>query len=118
MEKIRVLISLFYRGQEVADAKKWKNHQITANQVTALVALLVVLAKAFDIKVPLTDSDTAAIGVAVFALVNWVFGVVTSRDHGLPAKPAAEPVPVEDKSAPVPAVGASDPPDPQSNIIG
>lgn len=115
MEKIRALISLFYQGQEVVDAKKWKDHKITANQITALVALLVVLAKSFDIKVPLTDSDTAAIGVALFALVNWVLDVVTSSDHGLQPKPGAEPVPA---AAPDEPVQPSDAPDPQSNIIG
>lgn len=89
-ERIRLLFSLLYQGQEIANAAKWRSHQITAAQIVALVAVLVTLAKSLGYTVPLSDSDQASIGVALYALLNWLLTTVTSREHGLPAKPVPD----------------------------
>lgn len=98
-EKIKLFLDLLRQGSEVADVSKWKSHKITAAKVVAVMAVLVAILKSFGYHVPLSDADTASIGVALYALLNWLLDTVTDKERGLPAKPAAEPVPAPERPA-------------------
>ena len=90
MGKLLALLDLFRKGNQVADPQAWKAGQVNAAYLGALVLALVAVAKAFGFDLPM-DRDTALlIGGGVFAFVNWVLTIVTSRKAGiLPAKPDA-----------------------------
>lgn len=76
----------FRKGQELANPETWKNRTILLNALVALIAALGAIAKGFGYDVPV---DSEAIGggvVGVFALINGVMQIVTSKRVGLPPK--------------------------------
>lgn len=78
--------SAFRKGQELVNAETWKSRTILLNALVAFIAALASIAKGFGYDIPV---DSEAIGggiVAVFALVNAVMQVVTSKRVGLPTK--------------------------------
>lgn len=89
--KLKLFFNLFHQGEEVADAAKWKNHQITVNTLAALLATVVALSKAFGYEIPISDDQLAGIGGGLFALTNVLLTIITSTKVGLPARPESEP---------------------------
>lgn len=85
MEKIRAIWRLFRQGEQVANPAAWKNGQITANLLAALIVALSGALKSFGIDVGVSDADSLAMGGGVLAFYNVVLTVVTSRKVGLPA---------------------------------
>jgi len=77
------------KGQELVDSETWKNRTILLNALVAFLAALGAIAKGFGYDVPI---DSQAIGggiVAVFALVNGVMQIVTSKRVGMPSRTSA-----------------------------
>lgn len=99
IEKAKDAMGVFKAGKVVADPAKWKTHQVSVNQVVALLAALVATAKAFGYDIHMDNETVAAVGAGVFALVNWVFTVATTDKIGVFGQ-RAEP-------APAPAVVAA-----------
>lgn len=78
--------SAFRKGQELINADTWKNRTILLNVLVAFITALASIAKGFGYDIPI---DSEAIGggiVAVFALVNAVMQIVTSKRVGLQPK--------------------------------
>lgn len=98
-EKMKLFLSLFREGEEVADPKLWKDRQSAANKIAAILGTLVLLAKAFGIAVPISSEELAGLALFVGGVGNWVFTVITSKKVGVPAVPAE----------PVQPVGQADP---------
>lgn len=80
------LFSALRKGQELVNSETWKNRTILLNVLVAFIAALASIAKGFGYDVPV---DSEAIGggiVAVFALVNAVMQIVTSKRVGVQPK--------------------------------
>ena len=87
IQKLKLFWNLFKEGESVSDPVKWKTHQVSVNQVAALLATLVAIAAAFGYAIPV-DSDTIlAVAGGIFALVNWVFTIITTDKIGVFSKP-------------------------------
>lgn len=85
MDKIKALLDLFRKGNEVANPGAWKNSTIVANLLLAVIGV----GAAFGFKVDLTPDNATAIAggvVAVVTLANGVLAAITSKRAGLPAK--------------------------------
>lgn len=93
LAKLSAILRVFRQGEEVADAKTWKDRTIAINAVVALLAALVSVAKAFGVSIDISADDLNALAAGVVALVGVVNGivhVVTSAKVGLrPADPPA-----------------------------
>lgn len=83
IEKAKDAFSVFKVGKVVADPAKWKSHQVSANQVIAVLAGALGLAKACGYDLHMDDSTVNSLGVGLFALVNWVFTVATTDKIGI-----------------------------------
>lgn len=94
MGKIAALWALFRQGQSVADPKLWKQRQITATALGAVLLAVVAVLKAFGVDIPLDTETAVAIGGGVIAVVNVVLTLVTTDKVGLPPKPETDPPPV------------------------
>ncbi len=85
MEKIKAIWALFHQGHELANAEKWKAHQITGTMVGVMLLTLFNLLKAFGYDIPV-DAETAnQVGSAIVAIYNVVLTMLTSERAGLPA---------------------------------
>lgn len=89
LDKIKALLKVLRKGEEVADPAAWKNRQTAANAITALLITLLGAAKAFGYDLGINDAqlESAVLGgVAIFGLVsNIVATLATSKKVGLPA---------------------------------
>ena len=95
LAKLSALWRVFRQGEEVANAKTWKDRTIAINAVVALLAALLAAAKAFGLQVDISADDLNALAAGVVVLVGLVNGVVhvaTSAKVGLRPRdpPAAE----------------------------
>lgn len=84
MDKLRAILDLFRKGNEVANPGAWKNPTILANLFLAIVSVVAV----FGFKVELTADNATNIAAGVIAaagLLNGVLATITSKRAGLPA---------------------------------
>ena len=86
LTKITSVIDLFRKGQVVADPEKWKNRQVTATVLGAVIVAGANTATAFGYPIPV-DIDTAnTIAVGLISVLNAVMTYVTTDKIGLPEK--------------------------------
>jgi hypothetical protein len=81
-EKLKAALAVLRAGKAVDNPTAWKQHQVQANQVTVFLAALAMLAKGLGYDLHLDDATLAAVGGGLFALVNWVFTVVSTDKVG------------------------------------
>lgn len=74
-------LEVLKKGQELRSAAAWKNVQVIAS---ALAALLVLL-RLFGVDLGISDEEIAAIAGGIVAVVNIYFTLATSRKVGIPA---------------------------------
>lgn len=87
MDKLMALFGLLRKGAEVADAEKWKAHQITGNMIGGVLLAAVFAAKAYGYDLPMDEESAVALGGGIVAGFNVVFTAITSKRAGLlPAK--------------------------------
>lgn len=84
--KLGALWTLFRQGEQISDAAKWKNRQITATALAGVILAACALAKQFGYSVPLDMDSATAIGGGIVAVVNIVLTIVTTDKVGLRAK--------------------------------
>ena len=81
-EKLQGFWSLFKAGQEVANAEKWKAHQITATMLAAVFMALVNVLKGYGYDLPITNEVAMEIAGGFIAVVNVVLTTITSKRVG------------------------------------
>ena len=84
MGKIAALFKVFRKGNEVANPEGWKNGQVTANTVAALLTAVLAALDAFNIHFPVPDGAVLAIAGGLFAAVNVGITLASSKRVGLP----------------------------------
>lgn len=78
MNKLKAFFTLFNKGEELINADKWKNGQITVTILVPFISAALVLG-GVDI-----DAETiAAAAGGVIAIVNIVLTIITSKKVGL-----------------------------------
>ena len=86
LTKLASVIDLFRKGQVVANPEKWKNRQVTATVLGAVIVAGANTATAFGYPIPV-DIDTAnTIAVGLISVFNAVMTYVTTDKIGLPEK--------------------------------
>lgn len=78
MNKFKAFLTVFSKGGIVANPEAWKNGQITANIVIAVLMAVVSLTG-----VDIPDEVVNSVGVGLFAVANWLFTSATSTKVGL-----------------------------------
>ena len=100
MNKILAALSVYRKGNIVANPTAWKNGQITASVLAGLFGALIALAKTFGYDLPLSDDQLLTIGGSVVAIaglfLNPTATVVSSDKVGLSA------INETDNNAPIP----------------
>jgi len=91
IRKTRALWDLMHKGRMVANPAAWKNGQIQASMIVALIWAAVQGAKAFGYDVPIGSETVDAVAVGLLALVNWVLTLATTDKVGLQPKHKPEP---------------------------
>jgi hypothetical protein len=95
-EKIQAAWNVLKAGQVVANPAAWKKGQVHANQITAVLVALVYLARMFELPLPPIDEETlGGIAIGLFALVNWVFTVVSTDKVGVLGNVRPNPAPAD-----------------------
>ena len=102
MSKLANFWRVLQIGQTVANPAAWKKGQIGASAIVALLVALTKLADSFGYTLPASPEQIDALGVGLFALVNIVLTVSTTKTVGLRSKrnPAVE-EPAADAGKPV-----------------
>ena len=85
-EKLKSLYDLFRKGQELANAESWKNHQIKANVLGGFILAIVALIKVFGYELPVDENTAMSVAGGIIAIVNVILTITTSKKVGLPAK--------------------------------
>jgi len=86
LNKVAAVIDLFRKGQSVADPGKWKNRQVTATILGAVIVAGANTATAFGYPIPL-DIDTAnTVAVGLISVFNALMTYITTDKIGLPEK--------------------------------
>lgn len=103
MNKIIAIVNLLRKGSEVSNPGAWKNAEILASFLLAMVAA----AAAFGAPIDLTGDQVADIAAAIIAIANAVLTVISSKKVGiLPASPPDLPkVEVSTQPEPTPGEG-------------
>jgi hypothetical protein len=87
MEKITDLLSLFRKGNEVANPEAWHDGGNAATLLAPVLLLLVKVAGDFGYGIKLDPPTAATIALGVVACVHFVIGNIASKSGGLlPAK--------------------------------
>ena len=123
MNKLMAFLSLFRKGQQIANPTLWKSRQITGTMVGVFLIALAQAASTMGYSLPMDEGTAATIGAGIVGMYNLVLTIITSRKAGLPAElPAAEqvgtdvqqtvsatePPAVQPVSQPDPAIAAGD----------
>ena len=118
--KLKALWRVMKAGEEVANPEFWKGVQSKGQPILAtLLVSIVSLLKGTKYEIPLDDTTAMFIAGGVFAGVNWVLTIVTSKKVGvfsndkLPDENSVQTVqlpPIEDHSynSALPAYSAAD----------
>lgn len=101
---VRAGLAVLRAGRELKNAAAWKNVQALAN----FLSLLVALAVALGVNLPVTDDVVYAVAGMIAAAANIYFTYATSPKVGL--LPAPEPKPADDLP-PITLVSRVDPAD-------
>lgn len=119
IKKAKKLFDVYKAGQAVADPVFLKKGQLTVNAVTVLLGTLVAAAKAFNVDIPLDNTQLVQIGTTAFTLVGLFNAHATIASTTKLGTADAVPVPdttavlippaIPDVAAPkMPSVSASD----------
>lgn len=92
---LKDLITAFKAGKAIANPTAWKKGQVHVNQIVALLAVLLAVARFAGIDLHMDDDTLAAVGAGVFALVNWLCTVVSTDRVGITGRVPAEPAPAD-----------------------
>jgi len=92
MEKLMDLLSLFRKGNEVANPEAWKDGGNAATVLVPAIMMAVKVAGDYGIGITLDTTTAAAIAAGIVALVHFVLNNITSKRGGLlPAKVVVAP---------------------------
>ena len=83
MSKVSALWALFRQGQVISDPKKWKERQISATVLGAVLIALVNVIQAFGYEVPIDVETANAIAGGIIGAVNVVLTIVTTDKVGI-----------------------------------
>ena len=101
MNKIMAFLSLFRKGEELADVSKWKSRQITGTMVGMFIMALVQVMKAMGHEIPGIDDATATtIGAGIIAGFNVVFTAITSKRAGFASAHSDEQLTIPEQAEP------------------
>lgn len=99
MNKIMAFLSLFRKGEQLANSAAWKNRQITGTMVGVFLVALVQVANAFGVSIPLDEGTAVAIGGGVIGIWNVLLTVLTSKKAGLSTAVSGGQLPVEEQAS-------------------
>ena len=88
MNKLSAFWQLFKAGQCITDAAKWKNRQITATALAAVLLAVINLLAAFGYAMPVDPETANAIAAGIIAVVNTVLTIITTDKVGFKENPA------------------------------
>jgi len=82
-------LSLFQKGQEIANADTWKNATVATNTIVGVLGTVVALASSAGHPLPVDENTLQILGsgiVAAVGAVNAVMHVITSAKIGFTPK--------------------------------
>ena len=83
-DKLKALWRVLKAGEEVANPEFWKGVQSKGQPILAtLLVSIVSLLKGTKYEIPLDDTTAMLVAGGVFAGVNWVLTIVTSKKVGV-----------------------------------
>jgi uncharacterized membrane protein len=85
IKKLRAGYDLMKKGKRVSDPAKWKNRQVEASVLVAVIWSAVNAAKAFGVEIPVDEDTVDALAIAILSVVNVVLTYATTNKIGLPA---------------------------------
>lgn len=86
IKEFQAFFTLFKQGKSLANSATWKNHQIAANALVAVLSAAVVIGKGFGYDFHITEESVSQIGVgiaAIYGVFNSVLTVITSDKVGV-----------------------------------
>lgn len=93
MSRLVLLLSLLYKGRELANAETWKNRQVLVNALVATLGAALAMAQAFGLSLELSNGQIVEMAGAMAGAVGLFNGFVTvasSERVGLPRADSAD----------------------------
>lgn len=82
MNKLANLLNLFRKGAAVSEPAAWKQRQITASMLGALIMAVVGVLGAYGYVLPIDNETALAIAGGILAVINTVLTITTSDKVG------------------------------------
>lgn len=88
LNKIKSVLKLFNHGQVVANPEAWKKGQVTTNVLIGFIWAIFEVSVAYGHQIPLSVDQEIVnnSAVAILAVSNWVFTIVSSDKIGIGKK--------------------------------
>lgn len=83
MNKLLALLTLFRKGNAVADPSLWKKRQVEATMLGGVIVALIQVLQAFGVHFPISPDDATAIAAGIIVLVNGVLTFTTTDKIGI-----------------------------------
>ena len=83
MNKLFALLTLFRKGNAVADPSLWKKRQVEATMLGGVIVAGIQVLQAFGVDLPITADDATALAAGLLVLINTCLTYVTTDKIGI-----------------------------------
>lgn len=83
MNKLFALLTLFRKGNAVADPSLWKKRQVEATMLGGVIVAGIQVLQAFGVDLPITADDATALAAGMLVLINACLTYVTTDKIGI-----------------------------------
>lgn len=83
MNKLFALLTLFRKGNVVADPSLWKKRQVEATMLGGVIVAGIQVLQAFGVDLPITADDATALAAGMLVLINACLTYVTTDKIGI-----------------------------------
>lgn len=83
MNKLLALLTLFRKGNAVADPSLWKKRQVEATMLGGVIVAGIQVLQAFGVDLPITADDATALAAGMLVLINACLTYVTTDKIGI-----------------------------------
>lgn len=83
MNKLFALLTLFRKGNAVADPSLWKKRQVEATMLGGVIVAGIQVLQAFGVDLPITADDATALAAGLLVLINACLTYVTTDKIGI-----------------------------------
>lgn len=86
INKIKIILDVFNKGQAVANPEAWKKGQITTNVIVCFIWALINVSNAYGYNISVDKDFVDGFSIASLTIINWIITIVSSEKIGIVKK--------------------------------